>query len=188
MRRTMPSGPGAVATCSLSPSPEKYSTAEARSMASSVAARRTILVTASAGPSAATTRRAASAMRRMRKTPDVENPDDELKPTRRLMFDEGVEDMIAPGAVDFEIGAGKALALEAVAFEQAYRGDVLRQAGRLDAVQAKRRKTVPRRRRDRARHAPLAGIARAHPIAECRCLRDAAADAADGQAAEQRVG
>ena len=48
----------------------------------------------------------------------------------------------------------------------------------------------PKRTRDGdgARHVALAGVRRAHPIAERRRLRDAAADAPERQAAEQRVG
>src|SRR6185437_6453021 len=48
------------------------------------------------------------------------------------------QDMISPDAVNFQIGLGEALLLEAGPGEQAARGGVLRNAGGLQAVEAER--------------------------------------------------
>ena len=96
--------------------------------------------------------------------------------------------MVAPGPVDLEIAARKPFALEAVALEQRDRGRVVRDAGRLDPVQPQFAESEFDHRRDRARHAPLAGVRRAHPVAERAGLRHAAADAAERDAADQLLG
>ena len=80
--------------------------------------------------------------------------------------------MVPPGVVDLEIGARKPLAPEAVAFEQGDRRRIVGNAGRLDAMQSQRIETEVDDRGDGARHAPLAGVRRAHPIAERRRLGD----------------
>ena len=97
------------------------------------------------------------------------------------------KNMIPPCAVDLEVAARIALALEAVALENGDRRRVVGDAGRLDAVQPQLREREIDDRRDRAGHASLAGVRRAHPVAERTRLRDAAPDAAERDAAQQLV-
>jgi hypothetical protein len=95
--------------------------------------------------------------------------------------------MVAPFAVDAEIGPGQPLAFEAVALKEARRSDVCRDAGGLQPMQPQIRERKAHRRRDRTRHIAAARIGRAHPVAEGRGLGDAAADASDRDAADQRM-
>ena len=106
---------------------------------------------------------------------------------RRLALEQREQNMIAPCVVDLEIGARKPFAMEAVALQQRDRRRVVGNAGRFDAMQAQRREAESDDRGDRARHVSLSGVRRAHPIAERRRLRDAAADAAEREPAEQFV-
>src|ERR1700728_1763376 len=95
--------------------------------------------------------------------------------------------MIAPDAVDAEIGAGETLALKSVALQKGRRCDVAWNARRFQAMETQRRKSEADHDRDRTGHMALAGVAGAHPIAERRRLRDAASYAPDRNAAHQRV-
>ena len=107
----------------------------------------------------------------------------------RVALEQGEQDMIAPRAVDLEIAARVALALEAVALEQRDRGLVVGNAGGLDAMQPqRRRKRIRRSRRPRGscapcRHGRRPSSSRASPVCD-----DAAADAAERHAAEHFVG
>ena len=106
----------------------------------------------------------------------------------RLALEQREQDVVAPGAVDLEIGAGEPFALEAVALEQRDRRRIVGNAGRLDAMQPQRREAEVDRRGDGARHAALAGVRRAHPIAERRrsARRRAGCRRASGRRAVRR--
>src|SRR6476646_669619 len=106
---------------------------------------------------------------------------------QRIAFEQAVEHMILPRAVDAQIGARETFAAEACAFEQPDRCLVPRQARRFDAMQAQRCKSKADPGTHRLRHIATPGIRRPHPIAERRRLGDATPDLADGQPAEQHV-
>ena len=89
---------------------------------------------------------------------------------------DGVEHVLAPAAADLQVALGHALAPEAGPLQQRPRGDVLRQAGRLDAAEVDHGEGVVHHRRQRLAHQPLAGELRADPVADLRRLRRPAAD------------
>src|SRR5579863_1546359 len=104
-----------------------------------------------------------------------------------VAFDKAEQNVVAPGAIDPQIGARKTLALKAVALEHPGRGDIVRNAGCFDAMQAQGREAEAHGCGDRAGHVAAARVRSANPIAERRRLRDAAPDPADRNAAEQDI-
>src|SRR5580658_5967573 len=105
----------------------------------------------------------------------------------RVALDEREQEVIAPRAVDPEESPRVTLAAKAVALEQCDGGRILRDARRLDAMQAQPRKGEFHRRGDGARHSSLAGVGRAHPVAEGPALRHPAPDAAERDPAQELV-
>src|SRR5271170_6442002 len=105
----------------------------------------------------------------------------------RVALDQREQEVVAPRAVDPEKSPRITLAPEAVALEQGDGGRVLGDARRLDAMQAQSRKGEFDRRGDGARHPPLAGVRRAHPVAEGAALRHPAPDAAERDPAQEFV-
>src|SRR5438067_4759531 len=95
--------------------------------------------------------------------------------------------MVLPEPIDAQILAGKPLAAESGLLQKPDRGDVGRNAGRLDAMQPQRAEREGQDGCDRRRHVPLPRIGRAHPIAETASLSATAADVGEREASNEAV-
>src|SRR5262249_35028447 len=83
----------------------------------------------------------------------------------RVVLQEGEEIVILPGAVDLEIAACRAFTREAGLLQHALGGVVVRQACRLQPVQAKGSKGEGQAGLDRVGHVAVADVWRPDPIA-----------------------
>src|SRR5581483_7982947 len=95
--------------------------------------------------------------------------------------------MILPSPVDAEILARIPFALESGFLQEVNRGDVGRNACRLDPVELQRAEREGNDGADGCRHVTPARIRRSHPITETSRLRAAAADIGQGEPADEDV-
>src|SRR6476661_3817524 len=99
-----------------------------------------------------------------------------LSPLRALAAHIGVEQrvkqMVLPDAVNSQIAARQAFALESRLLEKLDRGRIGRKAGRLEPVQLERVEDERNDGADAGGHIALVGVVRADPIAERAGLRD----------------
>src|SRR5205085_744929 len=105
----------------------------------------------------------------------------------RVAMQPGKQQMVLPEPVDAQILAGKSLATESGLLQKPDRGDVGRNAGRLDAMQPQRAECEGQDGRDRRRHVPLPRIGRPHPVAEAARLRATAANIGEREATNEAV-
>src|SRR5262245_213428 len=103
-------------------------------------------------------------------------------------------DMVAPLAVDLEIGGGEADLPEAAAAQQLAAGRIVGDAGCVDAMKAQPRVLVIRRGESERQqylecraHQAVAGKGLAHPITEVAALCRKPSDIVEIDAAQQRV-
>src|SRR6185437_11609757 len=99
----------------------------------------------------------------------------------------GEQHVVLPAPVDAEILAGVAFLAEAGLEQQPAARPVMRQAGRLDAVQLQALEGKAQHQAEAGGHVSPPGIALADPISEARGLGDAAADVAQAEPADQRA-
>src|ERR1035437_9778018 len=98
-----------------------------------------------------------------------------------------IKQMILPYPIDAQIVARIALALKAGLLQQADRGGIARNAGRLQAMQPQRPEAERDQSAHRRGHVAFAGERRAGPVADAAGLRDTAADIGKREPADQRI-
>src|SRR6185503_736649 len=120
--------------------------------------------------------------RRNRKSRDLK-----IIPLRPVIGEDAEEDVVLPLPIDAEIFAGVAFFGESRLQEQSAARQIMRQAGRLDAVQAQPLESEAQGQRQAFAHIALARMRLADPIADAGAFGDAAADIGEADPAEKRI-